>query len=1486
MKNKILGGVFLLALLLGLSGPIVRAEVGVNKKNITVAKSGPAVYEIKIIEQVQNNLQISFLLTNADTTQSNLKYGVRLVNLENNKILDEKLYDEKITLEQNARQTKTINYTAPEFLKGNVKLWVFIANQSAVQIGFNSVGEVSLTGSGDYLDFDREKCFLTIEGDVKNEKFFLAQGVSIFPTEKLLFNCDFKNLSNKNIEVVPNFKLTRRSALGDEVVANANDSTTSSFNPGEQKTIQLEIPKPAKPQAYDAKLIFSDKGTKKNASIPVVAHFVIAGESATIQELTFNKDSYKKDEQIEINFRWSGQADQFFDSRTNTDMLNRNKNSSPKLKLEMLNSKNQSCILASEMQLKNIEKIINLPIQSDCAGFKIKATLLGKTGEVLDEKTFFGGAEKKEVANNLEKNKTQRILFVLVGGLLLLFVIFYVAKKRGKFGGIVMIFLVLAFIAISTKEVDAAYSVSALFGPSGNYDSASNPTCHYGYLQPSGCSAPNCYECSYPDYYGDMCPNSFKSSDNSCGAEYCKYFDPESVTISSISLDKEQYVKGDEITLNFSGTASMNSCDNQVEVKVSYSLGSKSDSMILTKNGGINESFKIEAPSESGYITFTLRAEHARCIVSNNITIPFTVVAPVCKATCGTEGSFCLDPAAILYAQDINNDNNKKCCDGKHCYICNEGYRWEDSECVLNTCQGTLPENSEAYDSEESTNLTNNTTSWMYASSDTDTKCEYGCKSGFERQGSSCTSIGSGCLVTCANPGFDVRVCLSASTSLTASPYGQLRAVNQTCCHGESCFGCAEGYIWDVASSSCQKIVSITPTPTPGTASCNQSCSSSILCEAGLTCADIINEGKKCRLAACVVNTQCLYTCGGSGRVGCNEFCWGNDACLGGLSRICYEGQCRLKSHPLSESCEGGDINLTGSCDTSGKISLSWTGGPDLLNYYAVRINDTSNDSYSGVQYGWYLPSSSDLINDHVDTKSYTHKGISGKYYTAWVHSGDFASDSNDVGFTCSSSVVEVPTATITQTKDTTCVAEAFEVTWSSTKATSCKIEKTVKGTLILPAWATGLSGTQTATPFQVGTHVFTLTCTNGSKTATNFVTHTVSDCPIPTYRCTGTLPANTEMYLGDDVGLTSDTPYTYWATDTGTRCQYGCKDTYSWDGSSCVGGIKAPTVTARIYDASTGDHTCATDQFEIYWLSEGADKCEITKTINGGLPYVWNWLPYTKFGDQFNGSAVASPWQIGIHIYTLTCTKGTEKATDSISHKVESCGSSPFEVEIAQSRTSTCATGAIGEAFKIDWKSVGADGCKIWKLNPGESVYRSWVPIAGTYFGDQFTGSADASPSVLGNHIFTLFCTKGTETKQSSISHTVTTCVGPTGMYGCESRIPPNDGEECFSIFDGFSLPAPWELVDICPIDVMFSYQNSKCFYTSTSTSPSPTPTPPCTPKCECVDPDCTGKCGTFGRFSREVSCSGSQDCPATCTGSILCTDSCSSGEWKEVAP
>lgn len=67
-----------------------------------------------------------------------------------------------------------------------------------------------------------------------------------------------------------------------------------SLQPGEMKDISFVIPKPEKPQAYDVRVSLHDTTTNRPVSGNVVAHYVLRGASATIQNVSLSKASYAK----------------------------------------------------------------------------------------------------------------------------------------------------------------------------------------------------------------------------------------------------------------------------------------------------------------------------------------------------------------------------------------------------------------------------------------------------------------------------------------------------------------------------------------------------------------------------------------------------------------------------------------------------------------------------------------------------------------------------------------------------------------------------------------------------------------------------------------------------------------------------------------------------------------------------------------------------------------------------------------------------------------------------------------------------------------------------------------------------------------------------------------------------------------------------------------------------------------------------------------
>src|SRR5882762_4200637 len=72
---------------------------------------------------------------------------------------------------------------------------------------------------------------------------------------------------------------------------------------------------------------------------------------------------------------------------------------------------------------------------------------------------------------------------------------------------------------------------------------------------------------------------------------------------------------------------------------------------------------------------------------------------------------------------------------------------------------------------------------------------------------------------------------------------------------------------------------------------------------------------------------------------------------------------------------------------------------------------------------------------------------------------------------------VSAQTLTLMQDRTQTLSGFSFNIAWETSGVSSCAVSHTKPGGAILANWASGTSGSQTATPIQRGTHHWTLTC-------------------------------------------------------------------------------------------------------------------------------------------------------------------------------------------------------------------------------------------------------------------------------------------------------------------------------------------------------------------------------------------------------------------------
>ena len=113
--------------------------------------------------------------------------------------------------------------------------------------------------------------------------------------------------------------------------------------------------------------------------------------------------------------------------------------------------------------------------------------------------------------------------------------------------------------------------------------------------------------------------------------------------------------------------------------------------------------------------------------------------------------------------------------------------------------------------------------------------------------------------------------------------------------------------------------------------------------------------------------------------------------------------------------------------------------------------------------------------------------------------------------------------------------------------------------------------------------------------------------CAAISYSCTGMVPTHAEMYFGDDMMLTVNTPFVYSSLNNwNKKCEFTCSSGYNWNGYACVLPAKKCTGTvpqhAEMYFGD--DMELAVDTPYIYSsLNNWNKKCEFTCSSG----YAWN---------------------------------------------------------------------------------------------------------------------------------------------------------------------------------------------------------------------------------------------------------------------------------------
>ena len=405
----------ILALMFSLSLGSTTFAATTPKSNATpiqaVLVASVNIENAKIVFQEGNTFNISFSLSNDEGLQTGVKYGVKLVkeSKDSQLVIDEKVYDESLTLNPNTVTQKEITYVASSSLSGSYTLILTSNNNSGFPFAISNLGKVTLTATSKGIQISPETCTLQIVTDKTNKKYTLIQGIGIKPEESIKLTCTAMNSSKLDITTTPSYETRYRSSYGDIIEQTGGDVAPITFKANEKKSFSVILPKVVTPQLYNINFTLVDKENKSNS---ISINYAVLGANVTIDNLSLDKDYYKKGEIAQVSFIYKSRGEGISTLTSN---------------IKVLNGKGKSC---AKPQSQILPKIVppkmdtTIAITSSCIDPVISLSITDEGGTVLAQKEF------KVKTTSVIPNKASNRAMIYIIIILLAIIIGYIYIKR------------------------------------------------------------------------------------------------------------------------------------------------------------------------------------------------------------------------------------------------------------------------------------------------------------------------------------------------------------------------------------------------------------------------------------------------------------------------------------------------------------------------------------------------------------------------------------------------------------------------------------------------------------------------------------------------------------------------------------------------------------------------------------------------------------------------------------------------------------------------------------------------------------------------------------------------------------------------------------------------------------------------------------------------------------------------------------------------
>lgn len=379
-------------------------EIPVDSKspsNVLIADID--LYNARVLSQEGNSFSVSFDLRNNYDSQSGIKYGVKVVSLDG-KLIDEKVFDESISLSKGEYINKTVSYTAPSQFGGEYNLFINLQTESGIPLGQALVGKYKLTQAQEYIYVPSESCTV-------NKKSINVSMVIDYK-DSLILSCTLNNNTEKELSVFPHFETRYNSIYGGVAEQKGGNYDQIKLLRGEKKAFSIELPKGISSKSYVVTLKFITEGYTSN---PINVSYTTSGATASVYEASLDKDYYRARETATLSLVWFSKGTRVY------------------LEAEVLDSKGDSCADTVNTELVKSyyspETQVSILIDKSCLNPEVSILLKDDAGRILDQKTFEFKTGQEGI-NVYKKDALKGKIIAGVAALLLIVIIIIKRKKK------------------------------------------------------------------------------------------------------------------------------------------------------------------------------------------------------------------------------------------------------------------------------------------------------------------------------------------------------------------------------------------------------------------------------------------------------------------------------------------------------------------------------------------------------------------------------------------------------------------------------------------------------------------------------------------------------------------------------------------------------------------------------------------------------------------------------------------------------------------------------------------------------------------------------------------------------------------------------------------------------------------------------------------------------------------------------------------------